>query len=174
MSSTRTEAVSSTWQLLSISPEEVKTFYYSKSCWTPSSVLGPCLGFTCLAFLCVPLLSDFEKYFTIHYPHLKKSYEMSYCLPFRMVTPEHAFVCRGSDEKVVCPAKSGLWWEMPEIGYKELYPSGERHTHTPQNIFFHGHYYSCIVLLIRFCSHFLLHFRKSAENIPEIHLAVTR
>lgn len=91
-----------------------------------------------------------------------------------MVTPEHAFVWRASDEKVVCPAKSGLWLEMPEIGYKELYPSRERYIHTPQNVFFHGHYYSCIVLLTRFCSHFLLHFRNSAENIPEIHLAVTK
>lgn len=128
--------------------QELKQFPQRDSCcpflqkklrdWTasnPAGHLGPCLGFTCSTFSCVPLLSDFEKHIRVHYPHLKKSYEMSYCLPFRMVTPEHTFVWRASDEKVVCPAKSGLWLEMPEIGYKELYPSGERHIHAPQNVF---------------------------------------
>jgi len=77
-------------------------------------------------------------------------------------------------KKWICPAKSVLWLNVAEMGYKELYPSGERHFHTHQNVFFHYVYDSGLLLIIRFCSLFHLHFRKSAENIPEIHVAFTR
>lgn len=61
---------------------------------TPSSVLGPLPGFTWQTYSYVLLLFDFEKYIRIHFLHLSKSYEMSYCVPFRIVAPGHAFTMK--------------------------------------------------------------------------------
>jgi len=93
MSLARTEAVSLAYDSYCpvLCAGKVKRFLPLQVLLTPSSVLGPLPGFTSQTFSYVPLLSDFEKYRRIQFPHLSKSSEMSYCLPFRIVAPGRTF-----------------------------------------------------------------------------------
>lgn len=113
--------------------EKVEWFLPLKVLLTPSSVLGPLPGFTWQTFSCV-LLSDSEKCTRIHFLHLSKSYEVSYCLPFRIVAPGHTFAVKCKWWKSGSAQVCG--WIMAEMGYKELYLSGERHIHAHQKVGF--------------------------------------
>lgn len=74
--------------------EKVERFLSLQVLLTPSSVLGPLPCFTWQTYSYALLLSDFEKYVRIHFPHLSKSYETSYCLPFRTVAAGHTFAMK--------------------------------------------------------------------------------
>lgn len=104
---------------------------------TPSNVLGPLPGFTWQTFSLVPLLSDSEKYTErIHFLHLSKSYEMSYCLPFRTVAPGHTFAVKYKWWKSGSAQVCGWIWQ--KWGIRSFIPLGKGISmHTKKSVLWH-------------------------------------